>query len=55
MSYFPEKLKGFKNIIDEFDTEKEYIDVVSVYDVSYVKCELFHDITNEHLMITIKK
>ena len=53
MSYFPEKLKGFKNIIDEFDTEKEYIDVVSVYDVSYVKCELFHDITNEHLMITI--
>lgn len=53
MNYSPEKLKGFRNMIDEFDIEKEYADVVSVYDVSSANCELFHDITNEHLMITI--
>lgn len=53
INYSPEKLKGFRNMIDEFDIEKEYADVVSVYDVSSANCELFHDITNEHLMITI--
>ena len=53
MNYSPEKLKGFRNMIDEFDIEKEYADVVSVYDVSSANCELFHEITNEHLMITI--
>ena len=51
--FSPNKLDKFPNIIEIFDNGKELSDIVKVYDVSGTNCEVYNDITNEHLLITI--
>ena len=48
----PDRLKGSPDIVDQFDHGKELAEVVHVYDVSGRKCEVYHDVANEHLLIT---
>ena len=48
----PDQLKGSPDIVDQFDHGKELAEVVHVYDVSGRKCEVYHDVANEHLLIT---
>lgn len=50
--YSPEKLLQSKDMIREFDPQGELADVVHVFDVSDRKCEVYHDVANEHLLIT---
>ncbi len=49
----PELLSVFKNITTEFEDDNELSDIVKVYDMSEAACAIYHDITNEELMITI--
>lgn len=55
--YQPELLRTSRNIIDEFVTDKETLDlmrhVVGVYDVRERDCRLIHDLHNEHMMLTL--
>ena len=51
--FSPNKLENSPNIVENFDGGEELSDVVKVYDVSNRKCEVYNDITNEHLLITV--
>ena len=51
--FYPDKLEKTPNIVGIFDGGEKISDVVKVYDVSNIKCEVYNDITNEHLMITV--
>ena len=53
LRFAPEKLKGLRNLLEEIEGQSRRNDVVFVYDVSSCKCELYNDIRNEHLLITI--
>ncbi len=53
--YKPEMLEECRDIVGEFDAEGELLDIVHVYDVKDKKCEVYHDISNEHLLITYGK
>ena len=50
--YSPEKLEGLKDIVADFDSGSELTEIVHVYDVSDRKCEVYNDVSNEHLLIT---
>ena len=51
--FSPEKLSSSKDIVTEFEQNDMLTDIVHVYDVSDRKCEVFNDVANEHLMITL--
>ena len=53
LHYSPEKLAGEKDMIEEFEPTEVLKDIVHIYDVSDKKCEVFNDVANEHLLITI--
>ena len=53
LHYSPEKLAESKDMIEEFKPTKVLKDIVHIYDVSDKKCEVFNDVANEHLLITI--
>ena len=48
----PEKLNGSPDITGQFEHGEKLSDVVHVYDVSSRHCEVFHDVAEEHLLIT---
>ena len=50
--FSPEKLSSSKDIVSEFENSSLLTDIVHVYDVSNRTCEVYHDLANEHLMIT---
>ncbi len=50
--YYPEKLKTCRDLVGEFYQDETLADIVHVYDVRDRKCEVFHDVANEHLLIT---
>ena len=52
LTFAPEKLNRFPDLIGEFEQGKEYFKLVHVYDVSGGKCEVYNDISDEHLLIT---
>lgn len=49
----PEKLSALPNIVNEFEGGENLSDIVRVYDVSERDCKIYHDLTDEHMMITI--
>lgn len=51
--FAPEKLTACRDIVSGFEGGEELADIVSVYDVTGNDCKVYHDITNEHLMITV--
>ena len=53
LCYAPEKLTSMQNIADRFEGGAALSDIVQVYEVDPANCRVYHDITNEHLMITI--
>ena len=53
LHFAPEKLKELRNKLDDIAENSGLDDVIHVYDVSRCKCELYNDIKNEHLLITI--
>ena len=53
LHYSPEKLAESKDMIEEFEPTEVLKDIVHIYDVSDKKCEVFNDVANEHLLITI--
>ena len=50
--YRPEKLAGFRDITAEFSPDPAAAGIVHVYDVSDGKCEVYNDVSEEHLLIT---
>lgn len=48
----PEKLHGSPDIVAQFENGKALSDVVHVYDISGGRFEVFHDVSDEHLLIT---
>ena len=53
LHFAPEKLANARNIVGEFTENASLSEIVRVYDVSDRKCEVFNDVANEHLLITI--
>jgi hypothetical protein len=53
LCFAPERLKAFPDIVETFDGGSALSDIVSVYDVSGGHCRMYHDITNEHLLIEL--
>ena len=53
--FAPEKLSDCPDIITRFEHGNELSDIVHVYDVSQKSCEVYNDIANEHLLITIRE
>ncbi len=51
LHFRPELLGRVPNIITEIPGGAEYGDVVRLADVSGRKCELYHDLTNEHILL----
>ena len=51
--YVPEKLQNCRDIVTEFENGKELCAVVHVYEVRGRTCEVYYDVANEHLLITI--
>ena len=50
--YSPEKLTSSKDLINEFDYSDVIKDIVHIYDLSDLKCEVYNDVASEHLLIT---
>ena len=53
MHFAPEKLKACPDIVNEFEAGDELQDIVHIYDVKDKKCEVYDDVANEHLLITL--
>lgn len=53
IQFSPESLAAFPNIVGSFDGGEKLSDIVKVFDVSGRKCEVYNDVQNEHLLITI--
>lgn len=53
MHFAPEKLKECPDIVSEFESGEELQDIVHIYDVKDKKCEVYDDVANEHLLITL--
>ena len=53
LHFAPEKFRGLRNMLEDIDENSGLDEVIKVYDVSRCKCELYNDIKNEHLLITI--
>ena len=52
LHFRPEKLRESPDIAEQFEQGKELSGIVHVYDVSSRQCEVYHDLANEHLLIT---
>lgn len=52
--FAPDKLKGARDIVKSYGNEKNLTDIVHVYDVSDRECKVYNDMTDEHLLITLK-
>ncbi len=52
LHFRPEKLQGSPDITEQFEHGKELSGIVHVYDVSGGQCEVYHDMADEHLLIT---
>ena len=50
--FSPEKLMSSKDAVSKFERSELLTDIVHVYDVADRNCEVYHDLANEHLMIT---
>ena len=53
LSFSPEKLENYSDIIEEFEPKEELKQIVHIYDVEG-RCEVFDDVANEHLMIVCR-
>ena len=51
--FVPEKLQDCRDIVGQFDQGKELSGIVHVYDVSDKSCEVYNDVADEHLLITL--
>lgn len=51
--FSPEKLLGCPDLVGEFVTEEMLTEVVHVYDVKDRQCEVYDDVAEEHLLITL--
>ena len=49
----PEMLESCLDIVGRFDHGAELSDIVHVYDVSARQCEVYNDVADEHLLITL--
>ena len=52
--FAPEKLSDCPDIIEQFEHGKELSGIVHVYDVRSKACEVYNDVADEHLLITMK-
>ncbi|MBO7632189.1 MAG: phosphoenolpyruvate synthase, partial [Lachnospiraceae bacterium] len=52
LAYRPEQLAAFPDIVSQFEPAPEVAGIVHVYDVSGGKCEVYNDVSEEHLLIT---
>ena len=50
--FAPEKLAAAKDIVGSFEPAAGLEEIVHVYDVSGMHCEVYNDVEHEHLMIT---
>ena len=53
LCFAPEKLKALQNMLPDSEENSKLNDIVFVYDVSGRNCELYNDMKDEHLLITI--
>ena len=53
IQFSPERLTSSPNIVGNFDSGEKLSGIVKVYDVSELRCEVYNDVQNEHLLITI--
>ena len=51
--FTPEKFMQGKDISDQFDQDHDLSEIVKIYDMSNCKCELYHDLQWEHLLVQI--
>ena len=51
--FAPEKLQHCADIVDRFENGKALSDIVHVYEVRGRTCEVYNDVANEHLLITM--
>ena len=51
--FAPELLPEMRDISSQFDEERSLGGIVKVYDVSGCGCRLYHDLKQEHLLVTI--
>ena len=52
--FSPEKLAEYPDITGDFEEKEELKNIVHVYDLSGAKCEVYNDVANEHLLITLR-
>ncbi len=52
LHFHPEALSSSPDIVSEFTSSPELSDIVHVYDVSGRDCNVYHDVTDEHLLIS---
>ena len=55
LHFSPEKLQSSEDLICEFEHGELLSSIVHIYNVSDKKCEVYNDISNEHLLITYGK
>nr|MCR5283648.1 PEP/pyruvate-binding domain-containing protein [Lachnospiraceae bacterium] len=53
LHFAPEKLQEYPDIVSEFEEKEELKNIVHVYDLSGGKCNVYNDVANEHLLITL--
>ncbi len=51
--FAPEKLSGCPDLVGRFDQGEALSEIVHVYDVSGRSCEVYNDVTDGHLLITL--
>ncbi len=51
--FAPEKLKNCPDLVGQFEHGPALSDIIHVYDVSAMRCEVYNDVANEHLLITL--
>ena len=51
--YRPEMLNKCDNLIEQFEGCSELADIIKLYDVSQLHCDLFNDLADERLLITL--
>ena len=54
LRFRPEILDGLPDFIPEIPDGEKYRDVISLRDVSGRTCELYHDLTDEHILIQLR-
>ena len=52
--YAPEKLKNCPDIVGQFERGRELEGIIHVYDVSGRGCEVYNDVADGHLLITLE-